>query len=68
LIVKTVMQLSERIAELVEQHGSLRAAALVLKVNAGYLSRLNNGQSKAPGATLLKRMGLREVTTYERIK
>ena len=58
--------LAQRIAELSEQHGSLRAAARVLEVDAGYLSRLASGEKSDPGETLLRRMGLRAVTTYER--
>ena len=60
--------LSERIAELVDQHGSLRAAARVLECDAGYLSRLQSGEKSDPGDTLLRRMGLRQVTAFERIK
>lgn len=62
------MTLQERIAELVEQHGSLRNAALVVKVDVGYLSRLASGEKVRPGKSILQRMGLRLVTTYERTK
>ena len=55
-----------RIAELAAQHGSLRAAARVLEVDVGYLSRLASGEKSDPGETLLRRMGLRQVVTYER--
>lgn len=60
------MTLSDRIAELIAQHGSLRNAALVLKVDSGYLSRLASGEKAAPGPGLLRRLGLRRVVTYER--
>lgn len=63
-----VLQLAQRITELCDQHGSLRAAARVLDVDPGYLSRIGSGESKNPGETLLRRMGLREITTYERTK
>jgi hypothetical protein len=59
--------LSERIAELAAQHGSLRAAARVLEVDPGYLSRLRSGEKDSPEDWLLRRMGLRRVVTYERI-
>ena len=62
----SVVAIPERVAELIAQHGSLRAAALVLGVDAGYLSRLHSGEKKAPGKLLLRRLGLRAVTTYER--
>lgn len=61
------MTLVERIAELVEQHGSLRAAARVIGIDPGYLSRLAAGEKVKPGKDFLRRMGLRVVTTYERI-
>jgi hypothetical protein len=62
------MTLPERIAQLIEQHGSLRAAALVLQVDTGYLSRLQTGEKSAPGSLLLRRLGLREIVTYELLK
>lgn len=61
------MSLQERVAELVAQHGSLRAAARVIQIDAGYLSRLGNGEKVRPGKVFLNRMGLRAVLTYERI-
>jgi hypothetical protein len=60
------MSIPERIQELVEQHGSLRAAALVLKCDVGYLSRLLSGAKVNPGLLMLRRLGLRKVVTYER--
>ena len=62
------MTLEERIGELAYKHGSLRAAAKVLQVDAGYLSRLADGGKSCPGKELLRRMGLRQVITYERTK
>lgn len=61
------MTLAQRIDELVKQHGSLRAAAAVLKVDPGYLSRLASGEKARPGKILLRRMGLRAVVSYEAI-
>lgn len=60
------MTLAERIAELIEQHGSLRAAARVLECDAGYLSRLQSGEKDNPEVWLLRRMNLRRVVSYER--
>ena len=60
------VNLTLRIAELIAQHGSLRAAARVLECDAGYLSRLWRGEKNDPGETLLRRMGLRQIVTYER--
>lgn len=58
--------LRERISDLIEQHGSLRATARVLMVDAGYLSRLASGEKDDPGEDLLRRMKLRRVVSYER--
>ena len=63
--------LGDRISELEQQHGSLRAAAKVLGCDAGYLSRLRSGKKENPSQPLLKRMGLKlvkRVVIYERIK
>lgn len=60
------MTLAERIAELAEQHGSLRAAARVIDIDVGYLSRLANGEKVRPSKKFLDRMGLRAVLNYER--
>jgi hypothetical protein len=60
------MTLAERITELIEQHGSLRAAARVLDCDAGYLSRLQSGEKDSPEDWLLRRMKLRRVVSYER--
>jgi len=59
--------LHERVAELIAQHGSLRAAARVLECEPGYLSRLASGEKMNPGLGLLRRMGLRQIVTYERL-
>ncbi len=58
--------LSSRIAELAEQHGSLRAAARSLDFDPGYLARLQSGEKCNPSPALLERLGLRQVITYER--
>jgi hypothetical protein len=60
------MTLADRIAELIAQHGSLRAAARVLDCDAGYLSRLQSGEKDNPDDWLLRRMKLRRVVSYER--
>jgi hypothetical protein len=58
--------LANRIAELIDQHGTLRATARVLDCDPGYLSRLQSGEKDDPGEALLRRMKLRRVVTYER--
>jgi transcriptional regulator with XRE-family HTH domain len=60
--------LAERIDELVAQHGSLRAVARVTEIDAGYLSRLRAGEKVNPEKDKLRRLGLRRVVTFERLK
>jgi hypothetical protein len=61
------MTLQERIEQLVEKHGSLRAAARVTEINPGYLSRLRSGEKVNPEKDKLRRLGVRRVVTYELI-
>lgn len=58
----------ERILELVQQHGSLRAVARVKQIDAGYLVRLSNGEKVNPSAATLRKLGLKQVVTYQRVK
>ncbi len=58
--------LESRIEELIVHHGGLRAAARVLNINPGYLSRLKNNRKCSPSASLLRRMGLVRETCYRR--
>ena len=60
--------IEKRIAELVKQHGSLRAAARELGCSAAYLSRLASGQKSEPSGEVLQGMGLRRVVTYARFE
>jgi len=61
------MTLQERIDQLVQQHGSLRALARVMEVSPPYICRLRSGVTKNPGTTVLRRLGLRRVVSYELI-
>ncbi|KQP43887.1 hypothetical protein [Pseudorhodoferax sp. Leaf274] len=58
--------LQQRIAELAEDHGSLRSAASALGCDVGYLSRLASGQKTEPSDMTLHALGLRRVVSYER--
>lgn len=62
--------LKQRIVELVKQHGSLRAAARVLGVDAGYLCRLRDGEKANPSPALLRKMKLRKIVEvrFERLE
>ena len=62
------MTLQDRIDELVQQHGSLRAVARVTEIDVGYLSRLRSGEKARPEKDKLRRLGLRRVVSYERLK
>ncbi len=55
--------IAQRIDALTERHGSLRAAARVLNVSAGYLSRLRDGLKTNPSDQLLKKLGIKRVVT-----
>ena len=62
------MTLPDRIDELVQQHGSLRAVARVTEIDVGYLSRLHSGEKENPEKEKLRRLGLRRVVSYELLK
>ena len=58
------MRIDERIDELIARHGGLRATALAIDVDAGYLSKLRAGKKAKPSGSTLKKLGLKEVITY----
>lgn len=60
------MTLAKRICELAHQHGSLRAAARVVRIDHGYLWRLYKGAKKEPSAAVLRKLGLKRIVSYER--
>ena len=62
------MNLQQRVSELAEQHGSLRAAARAIGLDPGYLCRLGSGEKARPSKPILRKMGLRAVLTYERLR
>lgn len=57
--------LQQRIAELVEQHGSLRAAAPAMGVSHVYLHRLGTGEMSNPSDELLSKLRLRRTIVDE---
>ena len=59
------MTLADRIVDLCHQHGSLRAAARVLKMDHAYLSRLLSGEKSNPSAPTLRKLGLVAITSYK---
>jgi transcriptional regulator with XRE-family HTH domain len=58
----------KRIGKLIERHGSLRKCAKVLEISPAYLSRLQTGEKDEPSDALLRKMGLRRVTSYKVVK
>lgn len=63
----TTLTLQERITQLVDLYGSLRAVAAVLEIDVGYLSRLSSGTKTSPSADVLQKLDLRRVVSYERL-
>jgi nitrate reductase beta subunit len=59
--------LSDRVSQLCENCGSLRAAARAVRIDVAYLSRLATGEKTNPSKSTLKKLGLRKITAYERI-
>jgi hypothetical protein len=60
-------ELQAAIARLIERHGGLRAAAKILEIDPGYLSRLHRGENDYPNAKILRKLGLeREIVYRER--
>lgn len=57
----------EQIRKRVAQHGSLRAAARVLKVSAPYLCRLLKGEKREGSEALLKKLGIRRDVKFKLI-
>jgi transcriptional regulator with XRE-family HTH domain len=56
--------LLRRLNALQAQHGSLRAVARVLEIDAGYLSRLKAGEKLNPSDALLRKLGLRRYVQF----
>ena len=56
---------AERIAELVAEHGSYRAAAKAIGISSPYLHRVASGNKEA-GDGLLKKLGLEKQVRYLR--
>lgn len=58
------MTLTERIEQLVQQHGSLRKAGRVVGLTGQYLYRLQSGEKTSPSEAALRKLGLRRVVSY----
>ena len=54
----------QAVEQKIHQHGSLRAAARVMRVSAPYLCRFRHGQKRNPSDALLRKLGLRRVVEY----
>ena len=60
--------IADRIAELMAEHGGLRAAAKAIKLQPSYLSRLRNGHQTNPQPEALRKLGLSRRVIYTRKK
>lgn len=59
------MTLKDRIVWLEEHYGGLRAAAVALDIDAGFLCRMKSGKKFNPSNETLRKLGLRRKVTYE---
>jgi hypothetical protein len=59
--------LRQRLDELVERHGGVRAVGRVLGVSGAYISRLRRGEKVWPEDGLLKKLRLRRTVIYWRL-
>lgn len=55
------------IKELAEKHGSIRAAARVVKIEPSFLHRLATGERTSASDKTLRALGLKAVTIYKRL-
>ena len=62
------IKLQHAVEAIVHKHGGVRAAARAIGVNYAYLSRLRTGEKCNPTATVLRKLGLRKVVSYEPIR
>lgn len=60
--------LQQRINEITELFGSLREAASILGLDAGYLSRLRSGSKADPSADVLAKLGLQRKVAYTLVR
>lgn len=60
--------LQQRIDEIAALFGSLREAASILEIDAGYLSRLRSGDKADPGPDVLAKLGLQRHVTYTLVR
>ncbi len=60
-----LLPLMRSVDAVANRYGSLRAAARVLGVDVGYLSRMRSGKKSNPSKTLMHRLGIRrEIRFY----
>jgi len=52
----------------VSRHGGLRAAARAMEIAPSYLCRLRTGEKAQPDDSILRKLGLRRVVSYEVIR
>ena len=57
-----------RVGELINAHGSVRAAAKAIGIESSYLFRLSTGEKSSPSDATLAKLGMKRVITFERIQ
>ena len=57
-----------RVGELINTHGSVRAAAKAIGIESSYLFRLSTGEKSSPSDATLAKLGMKRVITFERIQ
>jgi len=60
--------LKKHVKAFIAEHRSLRAAAEVLGIDPGYLSRLAHGEATHPRPELLDAMGIHRMVIYQRVR
>ena len=60
--------IKQRIIELIDEYGSLRKVGKALDIDYAYLFRLKYGEKVNPSEKVLKKLKLKKVIKYERIK
>ncbi len=61
------VSIPQRLEELTAVHGSLNGVAEALSIDKGYLNRLYHLDKVNPGRQILRRLGLKKVTLYQRL-
>lgn len=59
-----MIDIRNRIIQLIKKHGGVNSAATKVKVDPAYFVRLRDGERNNPGDETLAKLGLKKVVTY----